>query len=89
MTEPQIRDLLAFAEAERAHAIELAGEFAELAGLALDVGDTALSVRLTRAAQTFAAKIELIDRLIGKDEGDDEDTIPIIVRTGEFPPCRS
>jgi hypothetical protein len=88
MTEPQIRDLLAFAEAERAQAIELAGEFAELAGLALHCGATALSVRLTRAAQSYASKIELIDRLVGSNEGDDEDTIPIIVRTGETP-CQS
>lgn len=85
MTEPQIRDLLTFASAERAHAIEFAGELAELAALALQSGATALSVRLTLASQAVAAKVELIDRLIGKD--DDEDTQPI--RTGDYPKCLS
>ena len=86
MTEPQIRDLLSFAEAERAHATEFAGELAELAGLALQTGATALSVRLTLAAQSVAAKIELLDRLLGAEE-DLEDTVPI--RTGEYPKCLS
>lgn len=86
MTEPQIRDLLSFANAEREGALALAGELAELAARALDVGATALSIRLTAAAQAQAAKLELIDRLIGR-EGDDEDTIPI--RTGEYPKCLS
>lgn len=88
MTEPQIRDLLAFAEAERAHAIEHAGELAELAERALEIGAMQLSARLTRAAISFSSKVELIDRLIGKHEGDDEDTIPIVTRTGETP-CQS
>lgn len=86
MTEPQIRDLIAFAEAERAHAIDHAGELAELAERALELGAMSLSARLTRAALAFSSKVELIDRLIDKHEGDDEDTIPILT---EEPTCRS
>ena len=97
MTEPQIRDLLSFAAAERAHAIDLAGELAELAAVALDVGASALSIRLTRAARSVASKVELIDRLSADV---DEDTIPIVLPlkaetcarcygTGEVSACRS
>lgn len=92
MTERSIRDLLSFADAERVAAIRLAGELAEIAGLAHDAGLVAVAERLAIEARRAAAKVELLDRLLpqcGHSIDDGEDTAPIVVpRTGEHP-CRS
>lgn len=82
MTEPRIRDLLTFAEAERDAAPELAGELAELAGIALQVGATALHVRLTTLATAVGCKLELLDRILPNRGTDSEDTQPILIRRG-------
>lgn len=98
MTERVIRDMLAFADAERAAAIALAGELYEIAGLAHAAGVTVVEHRLRAEARRAAAKVELIDRLIGTRPGDSEDTAPIVEPadkcprcsgTGEVPVCRS
>lgn len=98
MTERVIRDMLAFADAERAAAIALAGDLYELAGLAQAAGVTVVEHRLRVEARRAAGKVELIDRLIGTRPGDTEDTAPILRPadtcprcrgTGEVPVCRS
>lgn len=73
MTEPRIRDLLSYVDADRAASCNLAAELSDLAAVALDAGMRSLSRRLEAAALRAAAKVELIDRLLSDDL---EDTVP-------------
>lgn len=85
MTEPRIRDLLSFVEAERDAAPVIATELEECAQICEDAALASAAVgavasRLRVIATALGCKLDLLDRLAPRD--DSEDTAPIIIRRG-------